>query len=219
MSKTADGVSATGGADLTGVPTRPAPRRLAAPERRAALLDCACRVFSQGSYRGTTTAEIAREAGVTEPILYRHFASKRELYLACLAEAWERARAVWDAAIEAESDPGLWLTALVRAWKDSEDRAIVSHLWLQALVEASEDPVIADYMRGHVRVLHEYFVDVIKRSQAAGGILPDRDPDAEAWISIAIGFLRMIDLRLGGLVEASSQGIAASRLRSLTGRT
>ena len=41
-------------------------------------------VFSTGSYSGATTAEIAREAGVSEPILYRHFASKRELYFACL---------------------------------------------------------------------------------------------------------------------------------------
>ena len=45
--------------------------KLPAEERRAALLETACNVFSQGSYRGTTTAEIAREAGVTEPILSR----------------------------------------------------------------------------------------------------------------------------------------------------
>jgi AcrR family transcriptional regulator len=200
-------------------PARSGRPRLAAAERRAALLDCACHVFSQGSYRGTTTAEIARESGVTEPILYRHFQSKRDLYLACLAEAWERARAVWDAAIAAEPDPALWLSAVARAWKESEQRAIVSHLWLQALVEASEDPVIADYMRNHILALHTYFAEVIRRSQEAGGILPDREPEAEAWISIAIGLLRAVDLRLGGLVEEASESIAASRLRSLTGRT
>ena len=52
------------------------------------MLDTACRVFSRSSYRGATTAEIAREAGISEPILYRHFGSKRDLYLACLDEAW-----------------------------------------------------------------------------------------------------------------------------------
>src|SRR5207248_11180252 len=61
--------------------------RLAAEERRALLLETACHVFSRGSYRGVTTAEIAREAGVTEPVLYRHFASKRELYFACTHQA------------------------------------------------------------------------------------------------------------------------------------
>ena len=56
------------------------------------MLDTACRAFFQKSYRGATTAEIAREAGITEPILYRHFGSKRDLYLACLDEAWRQFR-------------------------------------------------------------------------------------------------------------------------------
>ena len=56
------------------------------------MLDTACRVFFETSYRGATTAEIAREAGITEPILYRHFGSKRDLYLACLDEAWRSFR-------------------------------------------------------------------------------------------------------------------------------
>ena len=47
--------------------------RLPASERRAALVDAALRTFAEGSYGGATTAEIARKAGVTEPILYRHF--------------------------------------------------------------------------------------------------------------------------------------------------
>jgi AcrR family transcriptional regulator len=56
-----------------------APTRLPAAQRRQALIETAQRVFSEGTYRGTTTAEIARAAGVSEPILYRHFASKRDL--------------------------------------------------------------------------------------------------------------------------------------------
>ena len=66
--------------------------RLPAEERRRKLVDAALRVFSEGSYSGATTAQIARQAGVSEPILYRHFASKRELYFACLDTAWERIR-------------------------------------------------------------------------------------------------------------------------------
>jgi TetR/AcrR family transcriptional regulator len=203
---------------LTAEPARAARLRLAAPERRTALLDCALRVFSQGSYRGTTTAEIAREAGVTEPILYRHFASKRDLYLACHDEAWRRVRALWDEAIAAEPDPGLWHSAMVRAWRQSEDHGTISHLLVQALVEAGEDPVIAGYMRKHMREVHGYIGRVLRRSQEHGGVFLDRDPEAEAWISLAIGLLRMIDLRLGGLVEEHGPRIAASRLRWLTGR-
>ena len=76
--------------------TRP---RLTREERRQAVLDTACRVFFASSYRGATTAEIAREAGISEPILYRHFGSKRDLYLACLDEAWRSFRAFAEEAL------------------------------------------------------------------------------------------------------------------------
>ena len=74
-------------------------QRLTAEARRQAVLDTAGRVFSRSSYRGATTAEIAREAGISEPILYRHFGSKRDLYLACLDEAWASFRAGAERAI------------------------------------------------------------------------------------------------------------------------
>lgn len=194
--------------------------RLSAAERRAALLECSCRVFSHGSYRGTTTAEIAREAGVTEPILYRHFASKQELYLACLEEVWERTRAIWDRAIAQEPDPAEWLGAMGRAFHESkEHRAVVSNLWLQALAEASEDPKIRTYMRAHMRKVHEFVADVIRRSQQAGGILPDRDQRAEAWIFIASGLLAAVGLLLGGLIQEDLAQMRAARRRWLTGRS
>src|SRR5471030_2970072 len=73
--------------------------RLRAEERRQAVLDSACQVFSKSSYRGATTAEIAREAGITEPILYRHFGSKRDLYLACLDATWDSLREAAEEAV------------------------------------------------------------------------------------------------------------------------
>ncbi|MFN2456467.1 MAG: helix-turn-helix domain-containing protein, partial [Pyrinomonadaceae bacterium] len=41
-------------------------------------------VFSERGFRGTTTREIARAAGVSEAIIFRHFATKEELYSAIL---------------------------------------------------------------------------------------------------------------------------------------
>src|SRR5437764_3948151 len=99
--------------------------RLAAEERRAHLLDVACQVFSRGSYRGVTTAEIAREAAVTEPILYRHFASKRDLYFACIDEAWRRVREIWDrAAVEGESSED-WIGTIQRSMQDAKEQRIL----------------------------------------------------------------------------------------------
>ncbi len=193
--------------------------RLPAAERRAAVLEAACRVFSRGSYHGTTTAEIAREAGVTEPILYRHFASKRDLYLACLDSAWADVRALWDRALADEPASENWLLAMARAFFRSErNRAVISTLWVQAIAEAGEDPVIRRYMRRHMREVHRYVSEVITHAQERGGICPDRDPRAEAWLFLSVGLLKMVSGRLGGLLEGDFPEIVASRRRWLTGR-
>ncbi len=59
-------------------------RRMRAPERRRQLLEVARKVFGRRGYHTVTMDSVAREAGVTKPILYDHFPSKRELYLALL---------------------------------------------------------------------------------------------------------------------------------------
>ena len=56
-------------------------RRLRADVRRQQLLDVALRLFAAGGYNATTMDDIAEAAGVTKPLLYQHFASKRALYL------------------------------------------------------------------------------------------------------------------------------------------
>lgn len=63
--------------------TAPAPRwqRLTHDERRAQILDCARRLFSERQYDAVSTIEVAREAGVTRGLLHHYFGTKRELYL------------------------------------------------------------------------------------------------------------------------------------------
>ena len=192
--------------------------RLPAEERKAAVLDCAANLFATGSYRGTTTAEIARRAGVTEPVLYRHFSSKRALYFAVLAESWRRLRQLWDETVAAEPNPKLWIPSMGRAYFEATDPRLHSaNLWIQSLTEASDDPAIRAYLRKHMRAVHDYVAGVMRRSQEAGGILPDRDPSAEAWIFIAVGLLATVGRRIGGLVEDDFPGIFAARRKWMTG--
>jgi TetR/AcrR family transcriptional regulator len=192
--------------------------RLPAEERKAAVLDCACGIFSTGSYRGTTTAEIARQAGVTEPVLYRHFASKRDLYLAVLEESWSRLRAMWEQAIADEPNPRFRVAAMGRAYFAATDpKVLCAELWIQALTEASDDAEIRKFLRKQMREVHDYVTDVIRRSQEDGGIIRDRDASAEAWIFIAIGLLGTVSRRVGNLLEDDFEAIIASRKRWMTG--
>ena len=152
-------------------------KRLTAEERRQAVLDTAGRVFSRSSYRGATTAEIAREAGISEPILYRHFGSKRDLYLACVDQAWGSFRAICEEAIAA--DPDKCLGAIADAYMAKGRKIRVIDLWIQGLNEASDDKVIAAAVRKQIREVHDFFADVIRDGQRRGVIHADREPVAE----------------------------------------
>jgi AcrR family transcriptional regulator len=78
-------------------------RRMRAPERRAQLLSVARRVFGTAGFHAASMDAVAREAGVTKPILYDHFPSKRDLYLALLdadlASLHDRVKVALDAPI------------------------------------------------------------------------------------------------------------------------
>jgi AcrR family transcriptional regulator len=183
--------------------------RLSAQERRQAVLDTAGRIFSQSSYRGATTAEIAREAGITEPILYRHFGSKRDLYLACLEEAWRSFREAAEQSVA--ENPGGCFGAISDAYTAKRAKLRLTDLWIQALVEASDEPVIAKALRRQMREVHAFFVELMEHAQAQGVVNADRDPVAEAWIFMAGGLLATLDHRLGGVVGADLERVRAAR--------
>ena len=189
------------------------PTRMAASGRRAHLLDTAARVFTEGSYRGTTTAEIARAAGISEPIIYRHFASKRDLYMATIEHVWENARAGWVAAVEASTDACAAVEAIQKGHVSGRSAKLqLAELWVQALSEASEDAELKKHLRRHMREVHDFLADLIRKGQADGVIVADRDADAEAWIMLSGGILGMVGRRIGLLDDGELKAIRAARL-------
>jgi AcrR family transcriptional regulator len=57
---------------------------MAARDRRTQIVNVASELFSQNGFNGTTTKRIADKAGVSEPIIFRHFPNKRALYSAII---------------------------------------------------------------------------------------------------------------------------------------
>jgi AcrR family transcriptional regulator len=88
--------------------SRTGKQRLASGERRVTILDAAIRLFAERGFRGTTTRELAALVGVTEPVLYQHFETKRELYSAIIEtksrEGEERFKTVLGPYLETDDD-------------------------------------------------------------------------------------------------------------------
>ena len=66
--------------------------RLPASARREQILDVSVQVFARNGFHSTSMNDVADAAGVTKPVLYQHFDSKQDLYLALLEEAGNRLR-------------------------------------------------------------------------------------------------------------------------------
>jgi AcrR family transcriptional regulator len=75
--------------------------RLPAARRRQQLLDVALEVFAERGFHPTSMNDLAEAAGVTKPVLYQHFTSKRELYLELLDTVGTR---LHDAIVSATAD-------------------------------------------------------------------------------------------------------------------
>jgi TetR/AcrR family transcriptional regulator len=102
--------------------------RMAGGERRLQILRLAVRLFSQRGFRGTTTKEIARAAGVSEAMVFRHFATKEELYSAILDHK---------ACLHDTMDP---VQVVAEAIARKDDRAVFEGLALDALNQHDCDP-------------------------------------------------------------------------------
>ncbi len=137
-------------------------RRMRAPERRAQLLDVARRLFGTYGYHQVSMDTVAREAGVTKPILYDHFPSKHDLYLALLDTDLTVLHDQVREALDAPTGNRERIRSSFQAYFDFVDEhAAGFQLMVQETVGAEDD------FRGHVeafrdRILSEV-ADLIER--------------------------------------------------------
>jgi len=87
------------------VVTGPMSSRLPAAERREQLLEVALHVFAARGFHQTSMNDVADAAGVTKPVLYQHFTSKRALYLELLELVSTRLMLVIDEATSSAGGP------------------------------------------------------------------------------------------------------------------
>jgi AcrR family transcriptional regulator len=125
---------------------------MSAEERRAEIVGIAFRHFAEGGLDGTSTEAIAREAGVSQPYLFRLFKTKRRLYEACVDQCFERIERVFRGAV-AGATPEERFAAMGRAYGEQllPDRHA---LLFQMRAYAVADSEIRAYVRakfGHLR--------------------------------------------------------------------
>lgn len=183
---------------------QPAKRtRLRGAERRALMLRSAKRVFARSTYAEASTGELARESEVTEPMLYKHFGSKKGLFLAVLREFSTQFLDLLQERISRRAEQDV-LDALAHVVDDY--RATIKadpetqRLLFQAVIE-SGDPEIARCISRHNRAVYAFIRQLVERALELGYLDATVSPDVATW-----GYMSMIlALQYGAMLNLSSE--------------
>ena len=168
-----------------------------ADERRQSILDAALTVFAIEGYTGTTTARVACSAGVSEPILYRHFPSKQVMLRALLDETITRMMVAFHGLVEGEIDPVAALCRICRAYPELSHRFQREFRFInQALVEVN-DSKTREILAAHYHAYHAFLRKLIEKGQRKGTLRRDISAATGAWhiIHSALGFLMTENIR------------------------
>jgi AcrR family transcriptional regulator len=197
-------------------------RKQPAEVRREEILAAATRVFARTSYAAAGTAEIAREAGIAEPTIYRHFGSKRELYVAALHECKDSICRSFRA-IASETENALEALMGIGKWYEHN---IVSNpdpvrMRVRSMSE-SLDPEVRETLHQDYQEIIAIITEVIQRGQAQGVFTKDIPAEGGALLFCAVG--QQLDcMGIMGVDEgtrlAQADALAATAMRALLTNT
>jgi AcrR family transcriptional regulator len=161
--------------------------RLSARDRRQQILEVASGIFARKGYQGSTTREIAEEAGVNEALLFRHFPSKENLYWTMLEELCQ-ASARRDRMTKILEKGGTDVAVFQAIARDllersRRDRELTRLLWFTALENHELSArFFNEFVAGYYQVLAGYI-----RARIRQGAFRKTDP-----LLAARGFLGMV---------------------------
>jgi len=147
--------------------------------RRLQILRVAMRLFSQRGFRGTTTKEIALAAGVSEAMVFRHFATKSELYSAildhkaCLHDEMDPAKLVAEA-MARKDDAAVFEGIALHAFKQHEGDPEFQRLLLHSALEEHE--LAQMFWEKFVRRVYQSLSAYIRQRQRDGAMVDISPP-------------------------------------------
>ena len=183
---------------MTALPADDAPvrQRLSADARRSAIVDAARTLFGRNGFHGTGTSDIAAAAGCSEPVIYKHFASKQALFAAVLEDCAGFMRDRFAAAAAGEGDLFDAYLRFVRSLAGDPLVAELSRLRYLALT-LTADPEIRSALVAMVAQWQAGVRAAVEVALANGRIRADADVESVSMLFFglaqAAGFMSAIE--------------------------
>jgi len=183
--------------------------RLRGAQRKALILEQSKKVFARKGYLAASTGELARASGISEPILYKHFGSKRKLYLAVLADLSEEFMQRLRGLVERRAARDL-LDSLSNLMLDYRNAAMADHdnihLLLNAALE-SDDPEVAQLTQAHNRLMYTLVHGLLQQAREQGLVSSQLDLSAATWGYLSFLFALQYRGRANMFEEFNEQAI------------
>ncbi len=175
--------------------------RMRGEERREFILAHAKHIFANSSYAEASTGELARASGVTEPMLYKHFGSKKGLFLEVLRGFGQQFMQIWSGRVDKRAEKDLLdaLSQVIMEYRATlKADPDIHKVFFQAVAE-SGDPEIAGCVSLHNQQIYERIRQLVERAQREGYIDSTIDPDSATWgyfsMLLAMQYSLMLNLK------------------------
>jgi TetR/AcrR family transcriptional regulator len=186
------------------------PRRMRGDERRALILARSKRAFAQYGYAEASTAELARASEVTEPMLYKHFGSKKQLFLAVVDDVSRQFKERFFEAVEhrAQDDLLVALSSLLLDYRAAAMADQDSNTILGLVTVDATDPEIVDVAKEFTRVTYAFVHDLLQAAQDKKLLSEHLDLSAAAWGTMSFFYAMQYRKKLGLLEQFNQQTLA-----------
>jgi AcrR family transcriptional regulator len=192
----------TSGMDGHGDGRTPHRARLPAAERRETILRAAAEVFAEAGYRAGKVSDVAARIGVTEPVIFQNFGSKAALFAAVMERAAAEVRASLDdmaagfgsasgllahvLAGTAHGRPGEIAAGSHPHYEGAEHAGAAYGVLFADAAALAGEPELTEPARSALGAVAAHLADLIQHAQAHGGVRPDADPRAAAWLLLSV---------------------------------
>ncbi|MCF8167541.1 MAG: TetR/AcrR family transcriptional regulator [Rhodoferax sp.] len=207
--------------------TQPKRPKLATEVRQASLMEAALRLAARHSPMHITTADLAREVGLTQGAVFRHFASKESIWTAVMdwttAQLMAQLRAAADSASPAGS--GAQPLAALRAVFLAHVAFVVEYPGVPRVIfqelQHAEDSALRAKVRGLMQQYRALLAELLAQAQAQQLLQPGTDLQAAAVLLIGSVQGLVMQSMLGGRVDTLAEqapGVISIYLRGLTAK-
>jgi AcrR family transcriptional regulator len=162
-------------------------RRIPGQERREQILRCSIEVFAKSNFQRARVADIAASAGISEAMVYKHFPSKKSLFIEVLYHMSERLMCRLEEEVKKEQDPLQAVRQMMKVFSNPTVNPPEEVRVRSKAISEIDDKEIADRLHKDHETFMRFIASLILRGMEQGKVKRDVDVETMVLLLDAVG--------------------------------